>query len=95
MTKYQQIFQEMTEKHSALFKSFSRIHDAYSVDPDTWKDAFNEKGAQVMEVIRKYENILCSRSEGGGYGKYSGNLAEKFWGAIRLVYPKIDYIGVK
>ena len=92
MSKYKKHFQEMLEYNESLFDSFRKIHDAYAADPSMQKE-FNTEGEKVLRVIRRYEDELCGRSEGGRYGKYSANLSEKFWSEVRIHFPKIDYIG--
>jgi hypothetical protein len=93
MVKYKQQIKEMLDIHHDLFTSFKKIHDQYVLDPKTFQKAFNEEGEKILPIIRRYENNLCSKSEGGKYGKFSSNLAEKFWSEIRVYFPKIDYIG--
>lgn len=85
----------MMDEHKELFENFQKIHDAYATDPDSVKAQFNTEGAKVVETIRQWERMLCQKSEGGKYGKYSHNLAEKFWNAVRGQFPKIDFVGVK
>lgn len=94
MTKYQQYFEDMMRNHKELFDNFSQIHKKYTENPKKWQKDFNESGQEVLRKIRKYENMLCSRSEGGKYSKFSSNLAEKFWEPIRAKFPKIDYVGI-
>lgn len=95
MTKHQEYFDEMLETHKKLFSEFKTIHDNYVKDPKKWQNEFNEKGQEVLEIIRKTENLLCSESEGGAYGKYSSTLADKFWEPVRLMFPQIDFVGIK
>lgn len=95
MSKYKQQIQDMLEYHNDLFKSFKKIHDDYEKNPKKFQEEFNEEGQKVLHIIRRYENILCSKSEGGKYGKFSSNLADKFWEEIRALFPKIDYIGME
>lgn len=93
MSKYKQCYQEMIDANKKLFADFQDIHDKYMENPERWQHEFNEIGFEVQEVIRKYERILCSHSEGGKYGKYSANLADKFRDEIRKDFPRIDFIG--
>lgn len=95
MTKSQEYFQDMLEIHKILFSEFEAIHKKYVEDPDKYQDQFNEKGMEILTIIRKYENMLCSQSEGGKYSKFSSNLSETFWKIIRGKFPKIDFIGIK
>jgi len=93
--KYQQYLQDMLEAHKEVFEVFKQIHDKYAISPEKFQKELNEKGQEVLEIIRRYENMLCSQSEGGKYGKFSSKLSEKFWEAIRKIFPKIDYIGLE
>lgn len=95
MAKYQDVFNDMVDTHKELFTEFKKVHDAFLNDPEAYKKEFNEKGQEIQRIIRRYENILCGRSEGGRYGKYSANLSEKFWNHIRTYFPKIDQIGMQ
>lgn len=94
MAKYQEYFKTMLTQHKELFDDFKQIHDKYTKDPKTWQQEFNEKGQEILRTIRRYENMLCSKSESGKYGKFSPKLADKFWEAIRTLFPKIDSIGM-
>jgi len=93
--KYKQHVKEMLEFNAELFKQFKEIHDAYVIDPKKWQEAFNEKGREVIPVLARWENSLCSKSESGRFGKFSSNLADKFREEIRVHFPKIDAIGMK
>lgn len=95
MTKYQQVFQNMLTKNKALFDEFKRVHDLYEVDQEKYQKQFDEVGRDVQDIIRRYENILCGKSEGSGYGKFSTQLADKFKMQIKSVFPKIDCIGLE
>jgi hypothetical protein len=52
-------------------------------------------GEDVLKIIRRYENMLCSQSEGGKYGKFSSKTSDTFWGYIRGAFPKIDCVGLQ
>jgi hypothetical protein len=93
MVKYKQQVQDMLASQQDLFKEFKEIRDKYAVDPKKWQEQFNEVGIKVVPVIQRWENNLCSKSESGKYGKFSSNLADKFWGEIRVHFPKIDWVG--
>lgn len=93
MTKYKQVFTEMLEYNKDLFDSFRSVHSQYELDPQAAQQLFNQEGEKVLRVIRRYENILCGKSENGKYGKFSSTLSEKFWGEIRLLFPQVDSIG--
>lgn len=93
--KYQEYFQDMLENHKDLFVAFTRIHKAYAIDPEKFQKEFNEKGEEVLHIIRRYESMLCGKSEGTGYGKFSSKLSDKFWEAVRKTFPKIDFVGMR
>jgi len=85
----------MTDDHKDFFESFGRLHFEYDNNKEGLQDKFNEEGAKAMELIREYEDRLCSQSERGGYSRYTSSLAEKFQGEIRKHYPLIDNVGIK
>lgn len=94
MAKYKQHVLDMFSVHKEMFDSFEEIHAKYAKDPIKWQSAFNEKGMEVMQVIRRWENSLCSKSESGKYGKFSSSLAEKFHEEIKKHFPLIDKVGM-
>lgn len=93
MPKYQQYFQEMIEYNQIIFEEFKLIHDRYAENHTKFQTEFNEKGEKVLRIIRRYENMLCGKSENSGYGKFSTALSDKFWGLVRNYLPHIDEIG--
>jgi hypothetical protein len=95
MQKYQTMFQRMIEENKEVFDNFTQVHGAFVLNPDMNKARFNQVGAEVLDVIREYERILCGKTESGQYGKFSSNLSQKFWDEIRKVYRKIDFVGIK
>jgi hypothetical protein len=94
MTKYKQQVQDMLQAHQKEFDTFKKLHDKYTLDPKKWQDQFNEEGQPILILIKRWENNLCSKSESTKYGKFSNTLADKFWGEVRAVFPKIDYVGM-
>lgn len=94
-SKHQQYFQDMIENNQELFKDFERIHKLFEQDEKKYKKEFDQVGEDVRTIIRKYENMLCSHSESGKYGKFSSKLSDKFWEAVRGKFPKIDFVGVE
>jgi len=93
-SKHQQYFQDMIENNQELFDTFKRIHDLYDKDPEKYQEEFNDVGEDVLNIVRKYENMLCSHSEGGKYGKFSSKLSDKFRDAVKGKFPKIDFVGI-
>lgn len=94
-TRYKEAYEQMVRDNKELFDSFQKIHDAYALNETPNQDAFNEKGKEVMNLVRKYEDILCKRSEVNGFGEYTSKLAEKFQDEVRKHFPKIDQVGIK
>lgn len=85
----------MLEKNPELFEEFRAVHNRYTLDPEQHQEEFNNVGRRVQDVVRRYENILCGKSENTGYSQYSSSLAQKFQDEVRAHFPKIDFIGVK
>lgn len=94
MRAYQESFQTMLEQNTELFAKFDQIHAAYVVNAEVNKAKFNEIGREVTDVIREYERRLCAQMGKGQFSKFTQNLSEKFWGEVRKVYPKIDFVGI-
>ena len=94
MPKYKEYFKRMMDENRQLFDKFGEVHIRYMQDPKGVQTEFNQKGQEVLDVIHKYENLLCGKSESGGYAKYSTNLADKFHEIIKINFPRIDSIGI-
>jgi len=95
MTKSRQYFEMMLKNNTELFSIFETIHNNYIINPDAWQEKLNNVGAEVMDIIKEYEDRLVSHQEGGKYSRFSTQTSEKFWQEIRKKYPKIDFVGVK
>ncbi len=93
--KYLELFHRMLKENEAALSEFKELHDRYQADPIKFQDEYNEKGKDFLEIVNKYERMLTSHSENSGYGKYTTNLSDKFRGAVKVLYPKLDFIGVK
>lgn len=93
MTKYKIVLTEMLAIHHDLFTSFKEVHDKFAKNPTAYQKQFNEEGQDILRIIQKWENILCSKSESGKYGKFSSKLSDKFWGEISILFPLIGKIG--
>mgnify|MGYP007050220079 CR=1 FL=1 len=74
----------MLEENQELFNEFNAL--------STSDEDFHDTGNKVLRVIRRYEDELCSKSEGGKYGKFSANLSEKFQGEVRGYFKHIDAV---
>ncbi len=93
MVKYKQQVQDMIEWNKELFTQFREVHDRYAVSPKEVQEEFTEIGMKIMPIVKRFENNLCSKSESSRYGKFSSNLSDKFWGEVRIIFPKIDFVG--
>jgi hypothetical protein len=96
MTKYQEYFERMLAENKKSFADFRLLHDKYAIaeDTDPLQEEFNHEGEKIMKIVREWENKLCSQSEKGGYGVYTGGLSEKFQSLLRKNFPMIDHIGI-
>ena len=95
MPRYKEYFQKMIDENKAVFDAFRILHDKYKDAGEDMQDEFNLEGEKIMEIVREYENRLCSNTERGMYNTFSGGLAEKFQNEVRLHFPMIDHIGLK
>jgi hypothetical protein len=95
MTKYKQYFQQMVDKHEADFAAFQPIHDGYKQDRKKWSKQFHSEGQKVVDIIREWEQRLCSGMERGNNAVYSAQLSEKFWGEVKKRFSHIELVGVK
>lgn len=86
-TKYQQAFNEMWGANTPLFEKFAKLT---MDDP-----GFHIVGKQVLHLVEDAERKLCGKMEGGGYGSYSGKLADKFRETVRKSFKYIDFVGVE
>lgn len=94
MTKNQKIFQTMIEENKDFFDSFKALHDKYKNDQETYQAEYNTQGEKALEIIRRYEQNLLSKSSTSQFAKYSNNLSDKYWEAVRSYFPMIDFVGV-
>lgn len=85
----------MLGDNTSLFEEFKTLHDNYVSDEKAFQKQFNEKGKIVTQIIREYEKRLCAEMDKGQYGKFSSNVADKFWEEVRKIYPRIDFVGVE
>jgi hypothetical protein len=94
MTKYKQYFQRMLKVEKELFDNFKILHDRYALNPQANQNEFNKEGERVLQIIRLWENKLCSQSEKAGYASFTPSLSEKFRREIKKIFPQIDNIGL-
>jgi hypothetical protein len=95
MSRFQEVFDEMLLEHEKEFSAFKKVHDLYKLDQQKWTKQFNELGIPVLDIVREYENRLCSGMEQGGKGEFTSLLSEKFWQLVREYLPLIDLVGAK
>lgn len=93
-TKYKEYFDRMIQNNKSVFDNFNKLYNEYIKNQDKLQGKFNAEGRAVLNIIREWENKLCSQTEKAGFGNYSTNLSEKFWSEVRKTYPLIDYVGV-
>lgn len=93
--KYLQLFQLMLTEQESVLSEFKLLHDKYEKDPVTYQNVYNIEGEKFLEVVRRYEDMLTSHTENSGYGKFAANLSDKFRSAVKMLFPKLDFIGVK
>ena len=93
--KYQQLFLQMLKENEDALSDFKILHDKYAENPAAYQDEYNTEGEKFLAIIQKYEDMLTSHTENSGYGKYAANLSDKFRGAVKVLYPKLDFIGIK
>lgn len=82
----------MLEENQDLFNEFKALEERFSTDRDSVSEEFNTVGNKVLRVIRRYEDELCSKSEGGKYGKFSANLSEKFQQEVHGYFKHISSV---
>ena len=92
--KFKEYFQMMLDQNKEMFENFKNIHDHYTLEPQKYQKVFNDYGKEILDVVQDWENRLCSKSEGGGYGRYSTALADKFRQEVKKYLPKINSIGL-
>lgn len=85
----------MIDQNKELFNSFMAVHDKYASDQEKYQEEFNQLGGEVLEIVKTWEEKLCAKSEGGGYGKFSHNLADKFHDLLKKDFAYIDFVGCK
>jgi hypothetical protein len=93
--KYKIYFDLMFKQNKEAFEEFKKLNDNFTLDPKKFKTEFNEKGREIQDIVRYWENRLCGKSEGSGYSKFSANLAEKFQYEVKRHFPKFDFIGLE
>lgn len=94
-SKYQQYFKQMMEENRELFEEFRPIHAKYKQDKQKYQQEFNDKGQELVDIIRSWERRLCSAMGRTRYGKYAEQLSEKFWDLVREEFDCIDMVGLK
>lgn len=84
----------MLDENKEFFDNFKALHDKYREKPEDYQAEFNTMGVKALELIRQYESSLLSKSTTSQFAKFSNNLSDKFWEAVRNYLPKIDFVGV-
>ena len=95
MPKFTQTFNKMLDDHADKFQEFRAVHDQYKLDTKKYQSEYNRIGKPILDIIREYENRLCSGMERGVFGKYSDKVSEKFWDRVKKEFPLVELIGVE
>jgi len=95
MPKFTQIYNQMRKEHQVLFDEFKTIHDLFAQSKKEHSVEFNRIGKLLMDILREYEDRLCSGMERGVFGKYSDKVSEKYWQRVKKDYPLIEFVGVE
>lgn len=95
MSKFTELYNQMTREHNELFTEFKTIHDNFKADKDRYRDEFNKVGKKVLEIMQDYEQRLCGGMERGQFGKFSDKVAEKFWTRVKKDFSHIELVGVE
>lgn len=85
----------MLEENKEFFDKFKVLHDKYKLDQEQYQEEYNREGEKALEIIRRYEQSLVSKSTTSQYAKFSNNLSDKFWDAVRNYFPVIDFVGTQ
>lgn len=93
--KFKEFFEMMVKQNQAEFDQFLEIHNNFVANPAKWKAEFDEKGRDIQDIIRVYENRLCAQSEGSGRSRFTLGLSEKFQAEVKKMLPKIDLVGAE
>lgn len=94
MTRYKEYVDKMLTENKEVFDAFKKLHAEYTLNPNSLQSKFNSEGEKIIEIVREYENRLCSNTERGMFNKFSVNLAEKFQNEVRKIFPMIDHVGL-
>ncbi len=93
-TKSEKCFREMIDENPEIIKEFTTIHNNFKKDPNKYREKFNEVGERFLELVNKYETILCGNSVHAGYSNLTGPLADTFRRNIRVMFSEFDEIGM-
>lgn len=85
----------MIKDHKKQFDDFKKIHELFKSDRANYQNEFNTQGKPIVEIIRAYEQQLCGGMERGQFGKFSDQVAEKFWGRVKKDFSHIELVGVE
>jgi uncharacterized protein with von Willebrand factor type A (vWA) domain len=93
--KYKKYFDQMFEQNRDEFMQFMILNDQYSQDKRLMKGEFDEKGANIVKIVKEWEDKLCKTMEKGENGAYSAKLGEKFQSEVGKYFPYFHEVGVK
>lgn len=95
--QFKKIFDQMIAENKEAFIKFKLLNDSLerSLPNSKLRSDFNNLGLEILNIIKRYENMLCGKTESSSFGRYSANLSEKFWMELRRNFNNIDEIGVE
>ena len=93
-TKSEKCYREMINENPEIIAEFEAIHKKFTKNPDKFRKDFNEVGERFLEVVNKYETILCGKSVHAGLGNLTGGLSDIFRRHIRERFSEFDEIGM-
>ncbi|MCS7317646.1 MAG: hypothetical protein NZZ41_04970 [Candidatus Dojkabacteria bacterium] len=97
MSLYLRLFNQMLEENKELFNEFKQLNQDFDINKSNpeFRLRFNKIGEKILDIIRRYENILCSRTESNASKYiYSSRLSEMFWKLARKNFKYIDEVGM-
>lgn len=95
--QFKKIFDQMIAENKETFIKFKLLNDSLQAgsSDSKLKSDFNALGQEILDIVKRYENTLCGKTESSSFGRYSANLSEKFWMELRRNFSNIDEIGVE
>jgi hypothetical protein len=83
--KYQKQYLEMLKINRKVFEEL-KLKSAKRNSLE-----FKEIQLKALRIVRRNEDLLCSKTENTKFSNFSLGLSDKFWELVRADYPEIDY----